>query len=450
MLSGKRAARAGGQLTVPDLADWIAGLRLACAFLLPVAAGLMTGHTLTGLFAGIGGFMVANADLGESYGQRLRLMVPATAAIAGLTAVGMLAGAAGLAAVPLGALILLLGGLAASLGREAAVLGTFLSFAYVIGVGLAASPQLPVSAVTVPMLAGGAYAMTLSAISVTVLGHKPDQAPEPWHGLLARARSRTDASLVRHAAALAIAGGTSLAVVPFTHQSNGAWLVTGALIVLKPGYPDTLRAALLRTVGTVAGALFAGVIAAATSQPWVLLSVALVLTCAAEAVIRHSFGWFALLITPLSILLTNILVPGNWQIAAVRVADVAAGSVIAVTTATLLRPRKAASHADQPAMHRSAEERTRHRERLTAGLCAVINRASRGWPPRLRRSTVVLTCIFIQRRPRDEHPHLPRSALPPCAEAGAAVRLRQPRTQTAERWWGRKPLPRLAPSTAGR
>jgi uncharacterized membrane protein YccC len=94
----------------------------------------------------------------------------------------------------------------------------------------------------------------------------------------------------------------------------------------------------------------------------VLLSVALVLTCSAEAVIRHSFGWFALLITPLSILLTNTLLPADWQIAAVRVADVAAGSVIAVTAATLLRPRKAASHADHPAMHRSAEGGPSHRE----------------------------------------------------------------------------------------
>jgi hypothetical protein len=57
---------------------------------------------------------------------------------------------------------------------------------------------------------------------------------------------------------------------------------------------------------------------AATGQRWVLLSVALVLTCAAEAVIRHSFVWFAVLITPLSILLTNVLVPGDWHAPATR------------------------------------------------------------------------------------------------------------------------------------
>jgi hypothetical protein len=342
MLSRKPASWVSclpSQLVLPDLTDWIGGLRLACAFLLPVAVGLVANRALHGLFVGIGGFMVANADLGESYGQRLRLMVPVTMAVAGMTAAGMAAGAAAAIAVPLGAVVLLLGGLAASLGREAAMLGTFLSFAYVIGTGLAAVPALSIVSVAVPMLIGGMYAMALSAIHVLLRGHHPDEEPERWRGLLTRARSRTDATLVRHSAALALAGAIGLAVVPFTHQSNGAWLVTGALIVLKPDYPDTIRTALLRATGTVFGATIAGIIAAATSQRWALLAVALVCTCAAEAVIRHSFGWFVVLITPLSILLTNVLEPGDWQIAVVRVADVAAGSLLAIAVAALLRPR---------------------------------------------------------------------------------------------------------------
>jgi hypothetical protein len=342
MLSRKAASRAGclpSRLVLPDLTDWIGGLRLACAFLLPVAVGLVADRALDGLFVGIGGFIVANADLGESYGQRLRLMAPATVAVAGMTAVGMAVGAASAVAVSLGAVILLLGGLAASLGREAAMLGTFLSFAYVIGIGLAAVPALSIASVAVLMLIGGMYAMVLSAINVLLRGHNPDEERERWRGLLARARSQTDTTLVRHSAALALAGAIGLAVVPFTHQSNGAWLVTGALIVLKPDYPDTIRTALLRAIGTVFGALIAGIIAAATSQRWALLAVAMVCTCVAEAVIRHSFGWFVVLITPLSILLTNVLEPGDWQIAIVRVADVAAGSLLAVAVAALLRPR---------------------------------------------------------------------------------------------------------------
>ena len=65
---------------------------MACAFLLPVAVGLAVNQEMTGLFIGIGAFIVANADLGESFGQRARLMIPTTLAVAALTGLGMATG----------------------------------------------------------------------------------------------------------------------------------------------------------------------------------------------------------------------------------------------------------------------------------------------------------------------------------------------------------------------
>src|SRR5215469_9282402 len=221
-------------------------LRLAVAFLAPVAIGVGVHHALTGLLIGIGAFMVANADLGESYAQRLRLMVPAALAIAGMMAAGMATGRSEARTVAVGVAVFLLAGLAASLGREAALFSTFVAFAYVIGTGLAVSPGLTIFGVVWPVLAGGALALVLSAVNAGLVQHPPDEPPEPWRSLRHRARQRLDRKLVRHALALAIAGGTALAIVPATHQSNGAWLVTGALIVLKPGYHDTVQTALVR------------------------------------------------------------------------------------------------------------------------------------------------------------------------------------------------------------
>ena len=327
------------QVPTPNRGDWVAGFRLACAFILPVAVGEWADQPIIGLFVGIGAFMVANADLGESYGQRLRLMVPATIAIAGMTAAGMAVGTNAVAAVVVGVAVLLLSGLTAAFGREATIFGTFVAFAYVIGVGITEASPISIVTVVVSLLAGGTFAMLLSAVHIVGFGHVPDEEPEPWPTLLSRARSRLDGTLMRHACALAIAGGIGLAVVPFTHQSNGAWLVTGALIVLKPGYRDTLRTALLRAGGTVAGAALAGAIAATISNVWALLAVALGLTWVAEATIRYSFAIFVVLITPLSILLTNVFAPGDWQVALLRTADVAAGSAIAIVVATALRER---------------------------------------------------------------------------------------------------------------
>jgi hypothetical protein len=319
--------------------DWVGGLRLAAAFLTPIAVGLAAGRALTGLFVGIGAFMVANADLGESLRQRSRLMLPATVAVAGMTALGMVLGGQDWMAVPIAVIVLLAGALCAAFGREAAILGTFTSFAYVIGVGLAATPEIGLPEVVWPLLAGGAYAMLLSALATVLFRPAEDAPDEPWTTLWQRARTRVDTVLVRQSAAFAVAGAIGLVVVLFARLPNGAWLVTGALIVLKPGFHDTRRTAVVRAVGTVGGAAAAGALAAVTGNPWVLLGAAFAVTWLAEAVIRRSFGLFVMLITPLSVLLANVLVPGSWQVALLRTADVTAGSLIAIVVAALLLPR---------------------------------------------------------------------------------------------------------------
>ena len=73
-----------------------------------------------------------------------------------------------------------------------------------------------------------------------------------------------------------------------------------------------------------------------------LLALALLLTWCAEAVVARSFAIFVVLITPLSILLTDVLAPGDMSVVFLRVADVAAGSLLAVVIATLIhRPWRA-------------------------------------------------------------------------------------------------------------
>lgn len=322
----------------PGPTDWIGGLRLACAFLLPVAVGVALDHKLTGLFVGVGAFMVANADLGESFVQRLRSMIPATIAIPATTALGMAIGSHRWVTVAVGAAVILIGGFVAAVGREAAVFGTFIAIAFVVGVGVAEAPGLTEAQVALPMLGGGLLAVVLSGIQVLLVKHQPDEPPQPWSTVPERlGAGLEDAVLLRQTIGMALAGAIGLAVVPFTHQTNGAWLVTGALMVFKPGYGETISVAVIRALATVFGAAVAGAIAAVTSQPWVLLALALVLTWCAEAIVRRSFAVFVLLITPLSILLTNVLVPGDWTVAYLRVADVAAGSALAIVVATILR-----------------------------------------------------------------------------------------------------------------
>lgn len=329
----------------PGRTEWISGYRLACALLIPIAVGVAVQAPRTGLLVGVGAFLVGNVKLDASYQQRLRLMVPATLCVAVVTMLGLAAGTSRPGAAVLGGLVLLFGGLAAALGRDAALLGMLVSFGYVVGVGAAG---LGVAVVVGPVVLGGVFAMVLCWLEATTVHRRTDELPEPWSGLVTRHRVHFDTAVLRRAVALAIAGGIGLAVVPFTPGSGGVWLVFGALVVLKPGYRDTVRSAVLRAGGTVAGAAAAGAIAASLTGVWTLLAIALAVMVVAEAVIRRSYGLFVVLITPLSVLLGNVLMRGDWSTAYLRTTDIAVGTAIAIVVAIVLYPgrwlRSAADH----------------------------------------------------------------------------------------------------------
>jgi uncharacterized membrane protein YccC len=337
----------------PGRDDWTSGYRLACALVLPIAVGVAIQQPRTGLFVGVGAFVVGNAYLDRSYQHRLRLMAPTTLLVTLLTVLGMTAGTNRFGSVFLSAVVLLIGGLAAAFGREAALLGTLVSFGYVVGVGVAG---LAVGQVVLPMLAGGAFAMLLAWLEARTVQRRTDELPEPWSTLVTRSRAHLDTAVIRRACALAIAGGLGLAVLPFA-QDNGAWLLAGTLIVLKPGYRDTVRAGLLRAGGTVLGAAAAGAIAASGSGLWALLAIASVIATAAGAAHRRSFAAFVVLIAPISVLVSNALLPAaDWSTAYLRTADLAIGAGLAILVASTLYPhrwlRSAAEHDEATARPR--------------------------------------------------------------------------------------------------
>jgi uncharacterized membrane protein YccC len=148
-----------------------------------------------------------------------------------------------------------------------------------------------------------------------------------------------DSALCRHAIRLGVAVAVALLLVPFVDKSNGAWMVTGALIVMKPAFGGTLKTARQRALGTVVGAAIAGAVAALTSEVWVLLALAFLATWLAESIIRLSFTLFAVFITPLSILLANVLIPGSWEVAWQRTVDVGVGAGIGIGVSILVLPR---------------------------------------------------------------------------------------------------------------
>ncbi len=115
-------------------------------------------------------------------------------------------------------------------------------------------------------------------------------------------------------------------------------MTTAAIIVLKPDVGGTLRSALLRSAGTVIGALIAGLIAALVEDQLALTLVALGFTIAAVSVLERNYGLFMVLITPPAILLVNAAEPGHWDVADLRVLDTVVGCALALVAGYLLWP----------------------------------------------------------------------------------------------------------------
>lgn len=321
--------------------NWISGLRFALAFAVPVALCLVAGSPGTGIFVAIGAFFVANSDLGYQGRTAASSMVCAAIAVPSATALGMAMGQWHWPAVVVGFVLLFGSASLGAAGPTAAAVGVFTSFGYAIGLGLALT-DISIPRVCALLIVGGVYAMVLSfagrALGIPAFPPPPDlpQGHSARHSLMQQLRGWSPT--VRRSLAIAIAGSVALTIVPRIQQTSGVWLVTGALIVLKPDVESTIRAAAARGIGTALGALAAGGLAAATGNAWILLVAAFFTTWWAQAIVTRSFGIFCILIAPLAVFMSNLVAPGDWQLAALRSLDVAIGSGIAVAVGALVLP----------------------------------------------------------------------------------------------------------------
>ncbi len=169
-----------------------------------------------------------------------------------------------------------------------------------------------------------------SGVAPAAPGRPPGMASPSKALALARAQLHRDSPILQHSARVAVAGGIAVSLMPLVDPSNGAWMASGAVMVLKPDFGSTARSAVQRAIGTSAGAALAGGLAAVTGSKPLLIAAAFLLTLFAEAIAAVNAALFAACIAPLSVLLVNVAQPGDWEIAITRARDIAFGSVIAI------------------------------------------------------------------------------------------------------------------------
>ncbi len=151
--------------------------------------------------------------------------------------------------------------------------------------------------------------------------------------------------MFRHSIRVGVVGSVDVLLLRLLHINHGFWLGMTSIIILQPYGVGTLRRGVQRVSGTVAGGIFAAVVAAGLHSELALLLV--VILCAGFTLASYAvdYGVYSFFLTPTFVLL-SLRHPRDWQFAGVRVWMTLLGTLIAVAAMQLLWREK---HGDQMA-----------------------------------------------------------------------------------------------------
>jgi uncharacterized membrane protein YccC len=110
--------------------------------------------------------------------------------------------------------------------------------------------------------------------------------------------------------------------------SRSYWVVLTVVIILKPDYGSVFARAVQRAVGTMVGAVLGAVILIVVPYgPWLLLPFGVLAALLPYAKARN-YGLVATFLTPLVVLLIDLLDVGGWRLAEARLLDTLLASAI--------------------------------------------------------------------------------------------------------------------------
>ncbi|HYW76341.1 MAG TPA: FUSC family protein [Gammaproteobacteria bacterium] len=149
----------------------------------------------------------------------------------------------------------------------------------------------------------------------------------------------TPRSLIfRHGVRLGIAAALATALYLVLHIPHGIWLPLTVLLIMQPHFGATLPRALHRVAGTLVGSVIAGLcILALGGTPGIDVAI-LVCVFFTIVYVRRRYWVAVAFITPLIILLLDLLTHHPWVEIVERIGDTLAGAVIAVVAGYLLWP----------------------------------------------------------------------------------------------------------------
>jgi uncharacterized membrane protein YccC len=170
----------------------------------------------------------------------------------------------------------------------------------------------------------------------------PDPAAPPaWLDAL-RQNWTLDSIMMRHALRMAAVGAADVLLMRVVRVNHGFWLAMTSIIVLQPHSTGTLRKGLERVGGTIAGGIFAALLAAVIHSYVGIIAVITACSILALATYAVDYGWYSFFLTPTFILL-SLPYLRDWRYAGIRIFTTMLGAVVAVLAMRLLWPQSLTS-----------------------------------------------------------------------------------------------------------
>jgi hypothetical protein len=289
------------------------GLVCAVSVGVPLAIGIAVGYPRAGGWSAVGAFFTDMAVFQPGHRFRARIVAGAGVLVSLGAFLGALCGIRSVAIFPVVALCALGAGLLVELSPQAALIGVSAVTSIVFSASFDVSPTqaLVVGVVT---LGGGLFTAVLALATRRRLARYANPTRQTGAtGLtwLREARERLRrATRVRsvgfwHAVRLSAATLAGTVLFRVTNPGDGFWIPEAALFIMRPEPQLTRRRAVLRIIGSVAGAALTTLLLLALRPGTTLLAVlAVAATGIAFSVQRVNFGLYITFVTCIFVLLT--------------------------------------------------------------------------------------------------------------------------------------------------